>query len=135
MSDDTNLVMVVEDEDVLLKAITRKLELTGKKVIPCISGREALDYLNNNSQLPDIIWLDYYLKDMNGLEFMYTLKKNDSWAKIPVLVVSNSASAEKVSKMLALGAKKYILKAESKLDDLINEVNGVMIKEGGAGGK
>ena len=132
MSDNSNLVMVVEDEEVLLKAITRKLEMTGKKVISCVSGKQALDYLNNIGELPDIIWLDYYLKDMNGLEFMYTLKKNDAWSKIPVLVVSNSASADKVSKMLALGAKKYMLKAESKLDDLVNEVNGIMTEKGGA---
>jgi CheY-like chemotaxis protein len=131
MPNDSSPVMVVEDEDVLLKVVTKKLEITGKKVISCISGKEALDYLNNNGELPGVIWLDYYLKDMNGLEFMYELKKNQAWANIPVLVVSNSASTEKVTKMLALGAKKYRLKAESKLDDLVNEVNGIMLGEGG----
>jgi CheY-like chemotaxis protein len=132
MSDESNLVMVVEDEEVLLKAITRKLEISGKKVISCVSGKQALDYLANIGEMPDLIWLDYYLKDMNGLDFMFELKKNDSWSRIPVLVVSNSASEEKVTRMLALGAKKYMLKAESKLDDLVNEVNGMILNKGGS---
>ena len=54
--------------------------------------------------------------------------------KIPVLVVSNSASPDKVHRMLALGAKKYMLKAESRLDDLVKIVDEtIMEPEGGNG--
>ena len=120
--------MVVEDEELLLKAITKKLEINGMKVISCVSGKQALDYLSNISEIPDAIWLGYYLKDMNGLEFMEELKKNPQWSKIPVMVVSNSASSEKVHSMLALGAKEYLLKAQYRLDDLINIINDLIIK-------
>lgn len=111
--------MVVEDEELLLQAITKKLKLSDMDVLSCSSGQQAVDYLNNLDQLPDAVWLDYYLKDMNGLAFMQELKKNPAWAAIPVLVVSNSANPEKVNNMLALGAKKYILKAEYRLDEII----------------
>jgi DNA-binding NarL/FixJ family response regulator len=50
---------------------------------------------------------------------MQEIKNNPKWADIPVLVVSNSASPEKVHNMLGLGAKKYILKAEYRLDEII----------------
>jgi two-component system chemotaxis response regulator CheY len=112
-------IMVVEDETLLLQAITKKLKLSGMDVLSCASGQQAIDYLKNLDQLPDAVWLDYYLKDMNGLAFMQELKLNAAWANIPVLVVSNSASPDKVSNMLALGAKKYILKAEYRLDEII----------------
>lgn len=56
---------------------------------------------------------------MNGLAFMQELKQNPAWTNIPVLVVSNSASPDKVSNMLALGARKYILKADYRLDEII----------------
>src|SRR5262249_25608165 len=102
-------IMVVEDEELLLQAITKKLKLSAMDVVSCASGQQALDYLDNLDELPDAIWLDYYLKDMNGLSFMQTVKQNPKWQNIPVLVVSNSASPEKVHNMLALGAKKYIL--------------------------
>lgn len=119
MQKDVPTIMVVEDETLLLQAITKKLKLTGLDVVSCASGQQALDYLNNMENLPDSIWLDYYLKDMNGLAFMQSVKENPKWEHIPVVVVSNSASPEKVNNMLALGAKKYILKAEFRLDEII----------------
>lgn len=115
----TPTIMVVEDELLLLQAITKKLKITGMDVLSCASGQQAVDYLNNLDKLPDAIWLDYYLKDMNGLAFMQVIKANPKWANIPVLVVSNSASPEKVHNMLALGARKYLLKAEYRLDEII----------------
>lgn len=119
MSKENPTIMVVEDEVLLLNAITKKLKLSGMDVLSCASGQQAVDYLTNLDELPDAVWLDYYLKDMNGLAFMQELKTNPQWADIPVLVVSNSASPDKVHNMLALGAKKYILKAEYRLDEII----------------
>ena len=116
-------IMVVEDEALLLQAITKKLKLVGMDVLSCSSGAQAIDYLNNLDDLPDAVWLDYYLKDMNGLDFMQKLKANNTWSDIPVLVVSNSASPAKVTTMLGLGAKKYILKAEYRLDEIISIIN------------
>ncbi|KKU63133.1 MAG: Response regulator receiver protein [Candidatus Amesbacteria bacterium GW2011_GWA1_47_16] len=120
MSDDkTPIVLVVEDETLLLQAITTKLQLNNIRTVSCISGVQALDYLKSITEVPDAIWLDYYLRDMNGLEFMQHLKSNPAWSKIPVLVVSNSASSDKVHSMLALGVRKYLLKAEYRLDEIV----------------
>ena len=119
MADTHYSIMVVEDEALLLQAITKKLEVNGFGVVSCKSGEQAMDYLKNMEQKPDAIWLDYYLKDMDGIVFMTALKALPTCADIPVMVVSNSASDEKVHNMLALGAKKYMLKAQYRLDDLI----------------
>ena len=134
MAKDSTTIMVVEDETLLLQAITKKLKLSGLDVISCASGQQAVDYLNSLDELPDAVWLDYYLKDMNGLAFMQTIKDNAKWQGIPVVVVSNSASPEKVHNMLALGAKKYILKAEYRLDEIITMVQ-ELIKDAGSAAK
>lgn len=119
MAKATTTVMVVEDEELLLKAATKKLELAGINVLACPTGEAALEYVEKLDSTPDAIWLDYYLKDMNGLAFMQAIKANPKWAKIPVIVVSNSASPDKVHNMLALGVHKYILKAQYRLDEII----------------
>src|SRR3989344_1073583 len=106
------LVMIIEDEDILLQAIAKKLSKSGFSTITCTSATQALNYFKELGKLPDIIWLDYYLGDMNGLEFMDRLNENLEWKKIPVVVVSNSASPQKVESMLQKGAKKYLLKAD-----------------------
>lgn len=112
-------IVVIEDETLLLQAITKKLELSNFDVIACSGGQQALDYLKQSITPPAAIWMDFYLKDSNGLELMREIKTNPSWSHIPVIVVSNSASSEKVHNMLALGARKYILKAEYRLDEII----------------
>src|SRR3990170_8404885 len=102
-------VMVIEDEELLLQAISKKLTSKGFEPITCTSAKQALDYLANITEYPDVIWLDYYLEDMSGLDFVKELKKNSDWLKIPVVVVSNSASDEKKNAMLSLGVKQYLL--------------------------
>jgi len=119
MSKNKTVVMVVEDEDLLRQAITKKLQINNIEVVSCASGQQALHYLEELTELPDAIWLDYYLKDMDGLNFMNKLKAKPQWTEIPVIVVSNSASPEKLHSMLALGVKEYVLKAEYKLDEII----------------
>jgi two-component system, chemotaxis family, sensor kinase CheA len=122
VSKENPTIMVVEDETLLLQAITKKLKLSDMDVLSCASGQQAVDYLTSLEEMPDAIWLDYYLKDMNGLAFMQKLKENPLWTNIPVIVVSNSANPEKVNTMLGLGAKKYILKAEHRLDEIIDMI-------------
>lgn len=122
MTKQNPVFMVIEDEILLLEAITKKLGVMNINVISCTNGNEAIAKLQEASIPPDAIWLDYYLKDMDGLAFMQRVKENSEWSKIPVFVVSNSASPEKVKTMLALGAKKYLLKAEYHLDDIINMI-------------
>ncbi len=121
-------VLVVEDEVLLLEAISQKLSLNNIEVVGATSCEQAIDYLKNLSKKPDAIWLDYYLGDLNGLDFMQEVRKHKEWNNIPVLVVSNSASPDKVKKMLELGVKKYMIKAEHRLDELVEEIQS-FIKE------
>ena len=120
------LVMVIEDEEVLLEAISQKLTKYGFRTVTCISATQALNYLKDLQSLPDIIWLDYYLEDMNGAEFIDKVNENPNWKKIPVVVVSNSASPQKVQNMLAKGAKKYLIKADYKLKDIVEILLGYL---------
>jgi DNA-binding response OmpR family regulator len=124
-------VIVIEDEELLLNAISRKLNSSGFQTVTCKSASQAVDYLGGvgENEFPDLIWLDYYLPDMNGIDFMRKIKENEKWAKIPVIVVSNSASEKKKKTMYELGVKKYMLKAKYRLDDIIGMVKEVIEME------
>ncbi len=120
MSNTPITIMIIEDEEILMDAILRKIHTTNLTAIAVSNGRDALSQLQTMQPLPDAIWLDYYLRDMNGLEFVEEIKKLENLSHIPILVVSNSANSEIVQKMLALGVSKYILKAEHKLEEIID---------------
>ena len=113
-------ILVVEDEQIILKTILKKMELKDVTGVGVENGQKAFEYLNNeDNQLPDLIWLDYHLPDMNGIKFMDMLRQDDRIKDIPVIVVSNSANNETMKDMMLLGIKDYYVKAEQKLDDLI----------------
>ena len=115
------LVMVIEDESLLLDAITKKMAHMKIETVSYTEGHDAISYLKKNKRLPNIIWLDYYLKGkLNGLDILRELKSNKKWAKIPVVVVSNTASDDKVKTMLGLGIEKYLLKADHRLEEIID---------------
>ena len=116
-------IMIVEDETVLLQTITKKLKINGIDTISCASGEQALDYLNELVELPDLIWLDYHLQGMNGLEFMHEVKEIKNLPNIPIVIVSNSANEQQVHSMLTLGAESYVLKAKHSLQDIVEHVH------------
>lgn len=115
-------VLVVEDELSLQKAIKIKLELKGFQVFTAISVAEALVQLEKNKKI-DFIWLDHYLiGEKNGLDFVAQLKLNKNTKKIPIFVVSNTVSNDKIGSYLSLGVNKYFTKANHSLADIIEDM-------------
>jgi two-component system, chemotaxis family, chemotaxis protein CheY len=119
-------VLVVEDEQLLLTAIVNKLTLEKISVIGCQTGEEAWKNLEVKQTLPKVIWLDYYLPDTNGLEIIKKLKSDNRWNKIPVIVVSNSASLDGVEEMKQQGIEKFFIKSDSRLDEIIITVKSLI---------
>ncbi len=116
-------ILVLEDERPILEAIKIKLESNGFDVLTARSVAQALDYIENLKSI-DAIWLDHYLLGKeNGLDFVANLKNREGkWNKIPIFVVSNTAGPDKVQSYIELGIDKYYVKAEHRLDEIINSI-------------
>jgi CheY-like chemotaxis protein len=117
------VVLVIEDERPLAEAIKIKLEKTGFAVVSARSVAQTLNYLKDQVQI-DAIWLDHYLLGQeNGLDLVAQVKEDDSkWKNIPIFVVSNTATADKVQSYLRLGINKYYTKSNFRLDDIIHDI-------------
>ncbi|NCN25504.1 hypothetical protein COT94_02365 [Candidatus Falkowbacteria bacterium CG10_big_fil_rev_8_21_14_0_10_37_14] len=124
-------VLVVEDERPLLEAIKEKLERNNFKVFTARSVDEALARLEE-AGIVDVIWLDHYLLGKaSGLDFVGKCKeKNSKYSHVPIFVVSNTASDDKVQAYLKLGVTKYYVKAEKRLDEMIVDIRETLAKEG-----
>lgn len=119
----TNTILVVEDERPLLEAIKIKLEKNGLEVVTARSVEQALGYLKDLKI--DGIWLDHYLLGReSGLDLVANVKNEGSqWRNIPIFVVSNTASEEKVRAYMTFGVEKYFVKADFRLDQIIHYIN------------
>ncbi len=116
-------ILVVEDERPLAEAIKAKLEKSGFTVVTSRTVEQALNYLEEIKNI-DVIWLDHYLLGKeNGLDFVTKLKAHDGhWKNIPIFVVSNTASPDKVQSYIRLGVNKYYTKSDHRLEEIISEI-------------
>lgn len=124
-----NTILIVEDERPLLAVIKKKLESSGFDTLTARSVEQAKEYLDQAEKV-NVIWLDHYLLGReNGLDFVTELKMEDSkYREIPVFVVSNTATQEKVVSYLQLGVNKYYTKADHRLDDIVADIKDFLEK-------
>lgn len=117
------IILVVEDEKPLLEAIDLKLKKSGFDVITARTVEEGKNYVNSLEKI-DAIWLDHYLMGKeDGLDFVAWCKEDDNKCKqVPIFVVSNTASPDKVATYLSLGVNDYYVKANYRLDQIIEAI-------------
>ena len=101
-------VLVVEDEEDIVRLISFHLEKEGYRVTGTGSGREALELAYESP--PDLVVLDIMLPEMDGLEVCRRLRAGKDTAKTPILILS--AKKEELDKVLGLelGADDYMVK-------------------------
>lgn len=73
-------------------------------------------------------WIITYWGDRNGLDLVAFVKDDESkWKGIPIFVVSNTATPDKVQSYLELRVNQYHTKADVRLDTVIQEIKDVKI--------
>jgi len=115
-------VLVLEDESSLSGSIKTKLELQGFDVVAVDSADQALDFLNNGLKI-DAVWLDHYvIGKKSGLDFATELRQNKLWKNVPIFVVSNTVSPDKIQAYRDLKVCGFYTKVNYRLDQIIEEI-------------
>ena len=117
----TKTILVVEDEQALATVIGHKLSSAGFDAVSASSVEQALGYITNLDV--SAIWLDHYLLGKeNGLDLVTKIKDNKHWKDIPIFVVSNTATADKVKSYLAIGVNEFYIKSNYRLDQIVGDI-------------
>lgn len=115
-------VLVVEDERQLANAVKEALGAHDFNVVTARTAEEGIAQLKNLKTV-DAIWLDHYLMGTsNGLDFVIQIKSDPQWSKIPVFIVSNTASQQNVHSYIRLGVTNYYTKADYDIGQIINDL-------------
>lgn len=102
-------ILVVEDSSSMRALIATTVEeLTDSEVVQAANGFEALKLLP--SRRFDVVITDINMPEINGLEIVNFIKANETYRKIPVIIVTTEAAAADRDKGLALGAAAYVTK-------------------------
>jgi len=79
-------VLIVDDEEDVLKVLGRRLTDNGLEVVKATNGRDALILAKNEK--PDLVILDIIMPGMDGAEVANTLKNDPLTKNIPILFLT-----------------------------------------------
>lgn len=113
-------ILIVEDEEITLNLLKRKLTEEGYGVFIARDGEEGLKLIRKI--IPDLILLDILLPKIGGFEIMEEMAKEENLKKIPVIIFSNTGSSEELEKAKKLGARDWIIKVEFDPQKVIEKV-------------
>ena len=85
-------ILVVEDEPDVRNFLVTCIRDVGFIVDMAIDGVEALEKMEEDT--PDLMTLDMVMPRKSGIELIRTLRKNEKWAKLPVIVITAHARDE-----------------------------------------
>lgn len=113
-------ILIIEDEEILMNLLQRKLIQEGYEVSIARDGDEGLKLMKEAS--PDLILLDILMPRMGGIEVMETMQKDDGLKNIPVVIISNSGQPVEIDKAQKLGAKDWLIKTEFDPQEVVEKV-------------
>jgi len=115
-------ILIAEDERDLLEMVRFRLEAYGFQVASAYDGEEAIEAVHASK--PDLIILDLMLPKKDGYEVCSTLKQDERYQDIPIIIFSAKSQQRDKDLAMQLGASAYVTKPfePQKLLAQINEL-------------
>ena len=114
------LLLIVEDDDAMRESTCRLLKKEGWEVSVAANGRDALDRLSE--RIPSLILLDLIMPEMDGFDFIGTLRRSSAWRNIPVVVLTAKDIDAAERSRLQGSVARVLRKAACRRDELLHEV-------------
>jgi DNA-binding NtrC family response regulator len=108
-------VLVVDDEQTVVRVLQRFLEDTGYQVVAASSGEQALRKMNE--QQIEVVLLDIGMPGISGMEVLQQI--STKWPETCVIMVTGLDDANTAVKALKLGAYDYITKPFNRDDVML----------------
>jgi len=114
------LILVIEDEEPIVRVLTKKLIQEGYEVISARNGQEGINTALKYK--PDIILLDIVMPVLDGVSMLKILR-DDPWGKnVEVIVLTNLTDAAKNAQALTEGVKDYLIKTDWNLAEVAEKI-------------
>lgn len=109
-------ILIIDDENVVRKTITKILEKEGASVLIAENGKQGVELYKEKSDSIDLVLLDMIMPIMDGEECFIKLKEINP--NIKVIVASGYSKGGKIEKMESLGLSGFIAKPYKKVEIL-----------------
>jgi DNA-binding response OmpR family regulator len=123
MGHERRRVLLVDDEEDIVKIVRKRLELDGFEVLVAVEGKEAL--AKAKAECPDLIILDIMLPRVSGFEVCAKLKQDERSRQIPIVIYTGKSYEGDEQICQELGADAYVSKFDG-LPALLDRVNALL---------
>jgi CheY-like chemotaxis protein len=113
-------IILVEDEEVLINVLSKKLIKEGYEVTIARNGLEGLEFMRKDK--PDLVLLDIVMPKMGGFEVMEEMNKDENLKDISVIIISNSGQPVELDRAKELGAKDWLIKTDFDPQEVVEKV-------------
>ncbi len=113
-------IAIIEDDAAISQMYRMKFEASGFEVQMADNGKQGIELIK--SFIPDIILLDLQMPEMNGVEALEIIRKNNWGKDIPVIILTNTGEEESPKKIRELGINSYIVKADLTPNQVLDKV-------------
>jgi chemosensory pili system protein ChpA (sensor histidine kinase/response regulator) len=103
-------VMVVDDSPSVRRVMSNFITKSGLTVVIAKDGLDAVEILQQSRELPDVILSDVEMPRMDGYELLATLKRQEAYRNIPIVMITSRAGEKHRLRALELGASDYVTK-------------------------
>jgi DNA-binding response OmpR family regulator len=118
-------IFVIDDDDFLLSAVKKKLQLANYKVTVSNNVHDA--HFKLSMIEPDLIMLDIIMPEINGLEFMDLINKRLTGSNTPIILMSYLPKNKLFEMGYGIGSAHYLPKPFD-LDKLPFLLNNAILK-------
>lgn len=117
-------VLVVDDEASILDTLSSILEDEGYEVITAASGESGLEMFSKHT--PDIVLLDVWMPDMDGIETLKNIRTKDK--EVSIIMISGHSNIDTAVQAIKLGAYDFLEKPLS-LDKVLILISRALEKQ------
>lgn len=110
-------ILVIEDDELLAKALVGALKDAGYEVVAAATGEEGLEKARSGK--PDLIYLDIMLPGISGYDVLTTLRAEPEHINTPIVMLTNLGQMSEINKALDIGATDYVIKANMDLEKIV----------------
>jgi two-component system, NarL family, response regulator NreC len=116
-------ILIVDDHKIFRDTLKTSLESVDEFQIigDAVDGLQAIEMVD--SLLPDVVIMDIFMKNLNGIESARQIIKK--YPRVKIIILSMLAEESFIKQALSIGVSGYLLK-ECGINELIDSINSVI---------
>lgn len=113
-------IVLIEDEELIISLLQKKLTKEGYDVVIARDGEEGLKLIKKEN--PDLVLLDIIMPKKGGFEVMEEIANDKSLKNTPVVIISNSGQPVELGRAKQLGVRDWVIKVEFDPEEVVDKV-------------